>query len=155
LYYNVHSLVPPKLFGKLRRGSDTEKGEKSSKPAAIVMPENKNMEKSSSPTLASNSIAKPNDFVPQKQATSAPPKAVKKVNIGASKQYSKVKGKRRGKNTVVVSMQMPEALVKVLDEIADAGAFRNRSDVILQAVRAYPEVSRRLSKLEARQSKIK
>ena len=54
------------------------------------------------------------------------------------------KGNRRGKNTTVVSLQMPVELVKVLDDIADAGAFRNRSDVILQAVRAFPEVSRRI-----------
>jgi len=60
------------------------------------------------------------------------------------------KGNRRGKNTTVVSLQMPIELVRVLDEIADAGAFRNRSDVILQAVRAYPEVSRRISKLETK-----
>ena len=60
------------------------------------------------------------------------------------------KGNRRGKNTTVVSLQMPVELVKVLDEIADAGAFRNRSDVILQAVRAFPEVSRRISRLETK-----
>jgi hypothetical protein len=66
------------------------------------------------------------------------------------------KGNRRGKNTVVVSLQMPVELVNILDEIADAGAFRNRSDVILQAVRAFPDVSRRISKLESKRSpKIK
>jgi hypothetical protein len=62
------------------------------------------------------------------------------------------KANRRGKNTVVVSLQMPIELVNIPDEIADAGAFRNRSDVILQAVRAFPDVSRRISKLETKRS---
>jgi hypothetical protein len=66
------------------------------------------------------------------------------------------KGNRRGKNTTVVCVQMPIELVKVLDEMADAGAFRNRSDVILQAVRSFPDVRRRISKLETKRSpKIK
>ena len=63
----------------------------------------------------------------------------------------KKRGKRRPKNTAVVSLQMPAALIKVLDEIVEAGAYRSRSDVILQAVRAHSEVSRRLARLEAKQ----
>ncbi len=57
--------------------------------------------------------------------------------------------KRKPKNTVVVSLQMPAALVKVLDDIRDAGAYSSRSDVILQAIRSHPEVSKRLLKLES------
>jgi hypothetical protein len=66
-------------------------------------------------------------------------------------QLQKTKSKRRPKNTVVVSLQMPEVLVKVLDQIVDAGAYRNRSDLILQAVRAHPDVSKRLQRLEPTQ----
>ena len=65
-------------------------------------------------------------------------------------QFAKKKTRRRPKNTVVVSLQMPEALVKVLDDIVSAGAYRSRSDVIMQTVRAHPEVSRRLARLEAK-----
>jgi hypothetical protein len=60
------------------------------------------------------------------------------------------KGKEGQENTTVVSLQMPVELVKVLDDISDAGAFRHRSDVILQAVRAFHEVSRRISRLETK-----
>jgi hypothetical protein len=60
------------------------------------------------------------------------------------------KSKRRPKNTTVVSLQMPLGLVKVLDDIVSAGAYRSRSDLILQAVRSHPDVSKRLINLEVK-----
>jgi hypothetical protein len=92
---------------------------------------------------------------PRAPATQHAVPVVPKASLTASSRISatstKGKGKRRPRNTVVVSLQMPAALVKVLDEIVEAGAYRSRSDVILQAVRSHPEVSRRLTRLEAKQ----
>ncbi len=65
------------------------------------------------------------------------------------------KGDRRPKNTQVISMQMPKALIKVLDEIVEAGAYRSRSDLMLQAIRTFPVVDERLMSIKPKQIKPK
>ncbi len=100
--------------------------------------------------IAANSVHGVRASQPQ-HATTVVPKAPPTAPARVLATSPKGKGKRRPRNTVVVSLQMPAALVKVLDEIVEAGAYRSRSDIILQAVRSHAEVSRRLARLEAKQ----
>ena len=83
-----------------------------------------------------------------RKAAANPSSNTARPSNGILAQTKAEKRKRRPKNTVVVSMQMPSTLVKVLDDIVETGTYRSRSDLILQAVRSYPNVSNRLLKLE-------
>lgn len=149
--------MPISLFGKSRKND--EKNAVSENPKPVYSNESQSIQskitQSGSVSTVSSStsaipVSSPNIPPPQK-AGPVIPKAAPTVPSRISATSKKGKGKRRPRNTVVVSLQMPAALVKVLDEIVEAGAYRSRSDVILQAVRSHPEVSRRLARLEAKQ----
>ncbi len=92
-----------------------------------------------------------NRSIPVKGEGSKPKPQTMTVNNSAGKK----KGNRRPKNTVVISLQMPVTLVKVLDEIVDLGGYRSRSDIILQAVRSHTDVSKRLALLKPNQPQLK
>lgn len=137
------------------------------KPASEPVQSSQKPQPQAHPPVVTTTQAKP-AAAPQPTVKSAPPNSeghketraqsrpvaavttqAKQAAATTPQQFAK-KTRRRPKNTVVVSLQMPEALVKVLDDIVSAGAYRSRSDVIMQTVRAHPEVSRRLARLEAK-----
>jgi hypothetical protein len=149
--------MSPKVRDLLFGASDTKEPKKSPKPAS-----NSPQTQSDSATRAAPStvataalqnvtpIAGSHVTEHQKQAKT-PPSSAPHPPTAEPEQARPVKGKRRPKNTVVVSLQMPAALVKVLDEIVELGAYRSRSDLILQAVRSHTDVSKRLTLLKPKQ----
>jgi len=153
--------MSPKVRDLLFGVSDPKDSKKSPKPAS-----NGPQTQSDSATRTAQSIvatAASQNATPiagshvtehQKQ-TKTPPSSAPHPPTTAPAQARPVKGKRRSKNTVVVSLQMPAALVRVLDDIVDIGAYRSRSDLILQAVRSHTDVSKRLTLLKPKQPQKK
>ncbi len=88
-----------------------------------------------------------NRSIPTKGIESKP----KQPTAFASTNAGKKRGNRKPKNTRTVSLQMPRTLIRVLDEIVEVGAYRNRSDLMLQAIRTYPVIDERLRLLKSKQ----
>jgi len=140
------------LFG----ASDTKEPKKSPKPASDTSKPRSEAGTRTPPSAVAAAapqnampIAGSHVTEPQKQAKT-PPMSASQAPTNTPAQARPIKGKRRPKNTVVVSLQMPAALVRVLDEIVELGAYRSRSDLILQAVRSHTDVSKRLTLLKSK-----
>jgi hypothetical protein len=154
-------IMSPKVRDLLFRPSDSKEPGKGPKPVSESSPTNSESGTRTTPSIAAsvthqsaNPSASPRVPEPQKQLKTPPASATHAPHKTAG-QAPTTRGRRRPKNTVVVSLQMPTALVRVLDEIVDAGGYRSRSDLILQAVRSHSDVSRRLTLLKSNQPRNK
>lgn len=149
--------MSPKVRDLLFGASDTKEPKKSPKPASNSPQTQSESATRTAPSIVATAapqnampIAGSHVTEPQKQ-TKTPPTSAPHPQTTAPAQARPIKGKRRPKNTVVVSLQMPAELVRVLDEIVELGAYRSRSDLILQAVRSHNDVSKRLTLLKPKQ----